>query len=72
LREEVKFFQTGVALALPEETLEIAPFMEAYDESKRHIRLGRHICDLALRHVRGAWARARGATRENWGGDRKP
>jgi hypothetical protein len=43
LREEVKFFQTGVAQALPEETLEMDAFMEADDESKRHIRRPAHL-----------------------------
>jgi hypothetical protein len=35
VREIMKFFQTGVAPVLPEETLEIFAFMEAADESKR-------------------------------------
>ena len=35
LKEIVQFFQTGVYLVSPEETLEIYTFMEASDESKR-------------------------------------
>ncbi|MCL5098584.1 MAG: Gfo/Idh/MocA family oxidoreductase [Candidatus Omnitrophica bacterium] len=35
VREIVKFFQTGIAPASPEETLEIFAFMEAADQSKR-------------------------------------
>jgi hypothetical protein len=34
LEQIIKFFQTGVSPVKPEETLEIAAFMEAADESK--------------------------------------
>ncbi|MNY83790.1 hypothetical protein D3C86_2268060 [compost metagenome] len=34
LEQIIKFFETGVVPVQPEETLEIAAFMEAADESK--------------------------------------